>query len=439
MANQLGLPSEMTQEEILKTQKRIANAQEIIAGSKTIKEYGLKWNQTNDTYERLGDAVGLSVNNTSNPHISDFDNHYPWSDARLVNLLDDINISAIYPSPTFKWDGSNGQVMLEVPKFYIKTMFYENATGDMIWEWWISNTKLEGYELHPAFIDGGQELDACYIGAKEATLWDDSASAYSGDGVTYDYSNDKLASISGFQPLSGNTSHFDIVEARQLAENRGKGWHQYDIRDDSLLRYLVYIEYGTLRTQQALSEGITNLDSATGNHSQNTGHTDSLGDASGEVIISALENGATGAVETYAFQYRGIENPFGNIWKFVDGILLKDDGYYIGSDIENYNEIGNGYDFVGKDLTIGYGDGYIDNFEFLPNMKYLFFANSTSGSSTTKVADFFYEHDIGEINIVQSGGRWFSGSIAGLAFLYCCYDASSSYRTIGARLCARKI
>jgi len=67
---------------------------------------------------------------------------------------------------------------------------------------------------------------------------------------------------------------------------------------------------------QDLFYGIANLDSGSSNHSQNTGHTCNLGNASGEISISAT-NGVSGT--TYPFSFRGVENLYGNIWKWVDG------------------------------------------------------------------------------------------------------------------------
>jgi len=331
-------------------------------------------------------------------------------------------------------DGSNGQVMVRIPKFWYKTIDDPSYR-----RWWISPKPKPGYVLHPAFIRGGQILDYVYPAAFEATLYDDSATAYRGeveidaDDDTYDYANDIMASVAGFQPISGETDHLDILEARQLASNRGSGWAQHDYLTQSAWTMLAVVEYAHLNFQTQLSEGITNLDSGSGNHSQNTGHTSSLGNSSGEVVIDTLENGATGADETYACSYRGIENPYGNIWKFVDGVYIKDDGYYYESDPDSWGPDETGYTHVPASVLAD-DDGYIDSLDYLTEMDWIFFADSVAGSSSTYLCDYQWSHDSGETNIVRSGGSWNAGALSGLFCLYLTDDVGNSYRAFGSRL-----
>jgi len=93
--------------------------------------------------------------------------------------------------------------------------------------------------------------------------------------------------------------------------------------DYGLLGLLFALKYGNLNSQSSLSQGITNLNPGpgTGNYSQNTGHTLSLGSQSdGQVILSTLENGAifkTGQTATYPFRFLWIENLWGNVWEFL--------------------------------------------------------------------------------------------------------------------------
>src|SRR6056297_1214245 len=301
-------------------------------------DYGIEWDKSSDpSLTRLGSASSLTQG-------SDFDSLYPWGGMKRCNVADDGTVNDFYGDTNYAEDGSNGQVMVRIPKFWYKTIDDPSYR-----RWWISPKPKPGYVLHPAFIRGGQILDYIYPAAFEATLYDDSATAYRGeveidaDDDTYDYANDVMASVAGFQPISGETDHLDIEEARQLASNRGTGWAQHDYLTQSAWTMLAIVEYAHLNFQDQLSEGITNLDSGTVNHAQDTGHTTSLGNSSGEVVISTLENGATGATETYACSYRGIENPYGNLWNFTDGFFVKDDGYYIESDPSNWNSDGAGY------------------------------------------------------------------------------------------------
>ena len=390
-------------------------------GSLKYKEtYGIHWNFETDTITRIEKSEGLTQ--------SDFNSIYPWSDMRRCNLADNGTVNAYHGDVDYIEDGSNGQVMVEIPKFFYKR--YNTSDGVI---WLISEEEKEGFEVFPAFIRGGEVRDYIYIAAFEATLYDNSASNYVGDGVQYDYANDILASVADLQPISGDSYDLTRDNARQMASNRGEEWSQRDFWTTYAYQLLYLVEYANANWQSALSEGITNLDSGSSNHGQNTGHTSSLGNDSGEVIISSLENGATGATETYACSYRGIENPFGNMWEFVDGLVIKDDGYYVTRDINNFNDTGDSYNHIPINPVTD-NDGYIDNIIRETDIDLGFLGSSVNGSSSTYLCDYQYSHDAGEVNIALVGGRWNSGSRAG----GCCWAlsdvASGSSRAISARL-----
>jgi hypothetical protein len=381
---------------------------------KRVREYGLRWNKTTDTYTRLGDAQGLEVQGagTTGEHLSDFDDIYPYSEMKRCNLSDNGVVNAYYGDPDFATDGSNGQLMVEMHKHYYKTDHYTNGSGEEVFEFWIADGKKAGYEIEPNFYRDGSVKDKIYIGAVEGNV-----------------SGGKMRSIFSVQP----TTEYTIGQFRGYAEARGAGWTQRDLLVTSLIQRLMIIEYGTFNLQSALSEGITNLDSGTGNHSQNTGYTDSLGNHSGEVIKSALDNGATGASETYPFSYRGIENPYGNTWEFADGFIIKDDGYYFEDDHNNFNDTGSGYNHINvSPLTDS--DGYVDNLQYLSDFEFAFIPKSTGGTSSTHITDYHWSHDAGEVNIARVGADWHYGLRAG-AFDWSLHSvASASHRDISARL-----
>lgn len=410
--SQNGSITEVNSAQILASQKELINIL-----SNTENSWGIEWDQKLDTITRIGDAEGLTQ--------ADFDDIAPWSLMRRCNLADDGTVNAYYGDPTYVEDGSNGQVMVEIPKFFYRG--YRTAKG---YAWLISPNKRGGYSVHPAFVRNKIEKEYIYIGAYEATLYDDSAGSYVGDGVAYDYSNDKLASVAGLQPISGNVSHFDIEEARQLAQNRGTGWEQQDFLTVSAIQMLFVIEYASLDWQGSISRGITNLDSGTGNHSQNTGHTSSLGNSSGEVAISTLENGATGASETYACSYRGIENFFGNIWKWVDGINIQDNVPYIADNSFDSDVFVAPYESLG--VTLSQENGYISNIAMNSIFDFGFFPTEVAGSSSTYLHDYYYQNSGNRVG--RLGGIWINGSGAGGFYWSLHSSSASSYRYLGARL-----
>lgn len=392
-------------------------------------EYGAEWNQSeqvNSELERLGSAQGMTAG-------SAFDSIYPWGGMQRVNLADDGTVNDVYGDTDYVEDGSNGQVMVRIPKFWYR--IEQTADG---FKYWVSPLPKPNYKIHPAFLRGGEIRDYIYVGAFEGTLYDDSAGAYAGgqDLSSYDYSNDMLASVAGYQPISGESDHLDILEARQLGHNRGTGWWQQDYLARTAYQLLAYIEYADFNMQSKISEGITNLDSGSGNHSQNTGHTSSLGNSSGEVVIDTLENGATGADETYACSYRGIENPWGNLWIFADGVFVKDDGFYYQSDPAEWGTDESGYIHVPATPlgTDEYVSGYVDDIFYDTELDWWFYGASVDGSSSEELTDYLWSHQPGETNILRSGGHWTTGSQAGLSYLASLNDVGSSNRTRGARL-----
>jgi hypothetical protein len=91
---------------------------------------------------------------------------YSLDNITRVNLADDGTVNAVQGDGSFANDGSNGKVMVRIPKFYV----YATKDGST-YQWWISDVEMDGYEIHPAFVQRGQtEVDYIYVGAYEADL-----------------------------------------------------------------------------------------------------------------------------------------------------------------------------------------------------------------------------------------------------------------------------
>jgi hypothetical protein len=332
----------------------------------------------------------------------DFDTLYPWNRRRRVALDSSGNVVGYHAADnTDNWaDGtpvdwsayeSNGyNCMVQVPKFYYK----QQKTS--VWEFSISPVPKPGYNLHPAFIDSnGYARDYYYISAFEG--WVDT--------------NSKLRSLPYKQPSTDIT----FTNFKTYASNGGvelMNWKK-QLWAEQLQFYIEYADWNS----QSIFTGITNLDSGSGNHSQNTGHTLSLGNASGEVVITP-ENGATGATETYPFSYRGHENLYGNVWKWVDGIEcdLTDGVVTIG-----------GTAYTLTDTTTNYI--YPSNFE--PDVPG-FYPCTTGGGTSTYLTDYLWRTNAND-RIPLVGGSWISGAQAGGLCLNLYHWASSSNRAVGGR------
>jgi len=267
------------------------------------------------------------------------------------NVSDNGTITAFYGDANYKDDGSNGQVMIYQPKFYyqrtpIKT---ETTTYGKIMRkevLTLSAEKQSGFKCHPLFLEGTTELDYVLLPAYDGSL-----------------SNGKLSSIGGAKPVSNIT----VEDAETYANARGTGWHITNMAAESATQMLSIVEFGTMNGQSALGAGISYITGSSGiNCSSITGSTAALGNASGSATATISEDNGTTTTYTEAgkraISYRGMENPWGNIWRFVGGLnILRENNStgglpYICSDF-NYNTtaIGNNYRSIGFHLPLTYG------------------------------------------------------------------------------------
>lgn len=130
---------------------------------------GIVWNEeeSTPTLTRIDGAKNI-IEYTSDV----FDNHVIWGNIKRCNVSDTGTVNAYYGDTTFAYDGSNGQVMVEIPKFYYKS----EKVGDNIY-WWVSPYKLPKFKVHPAFVSKNHEIDYFYVGAFEASMYDITANA----------------------------------------------------------------------------------------------------------------------------------------------------------------------------------------------------------------------------------------------------------------------
>ena len=374
---------------------------------------GLQWVQATDVYTRLETAVGLTPG-------APFNAINPFGTMQRVNLLDNGVVSAVYGDRCYTDvdTGVMGQCMVRIPKCW----YYTDFTTPGTYKWYISDTGNDtiggnpvAWKVHPAFIRNGVTKDQIYF------------SAYEG---YYNPSTLKLESGAGNKPTALKT----IAQFRTAAELRAGGakdlWEQQDHLSTSLVELLYLIEYGGFNSQTLLSIGVTNItDDASTNMAINTGYTAPLGNASGQVAVVHYQTAQT----TYSMSYRGIENFYGNIYTFVDGINIKADYMPWVAD-HGFASDTFASPYVDSKLTVPSTDGYESDIvtENTVPSDYGFLPSATAGSSSTKLCDYYY-HAAGNM-IARAGGSWSDGSIAGAFCWYLHYASSASYRNLGARL-----
>lgn len=463
-----------------------------LIGINSVPQYGVRWAGASSTAcERLGDAVGLIANahkGSTQSVRNDFDNIYPWSDIKTCNIDADGNILAYLGDSSFRRDGTNGDVMVEIPKFY-----YKRVKTGIAEEFWICASKLPGYELHPLFIDNGKEVGKVFHSVYNASSYTDETD-----------NKVKLQSITGVQPRVRTTR----AAFRTYARNKGAVWGIEDISCINALQLLYLVEYANTNSQSALGFGAANLSSST-NHKAIEETTNSntitisskyknvyklgqrieigtgLGtnnktttprtitaittdEESGQTIITfdgdpitiavgnmvwnvAPLNGSCDALNGKSgwlagennytdhfadVNYRGIEGFHAKLFRFIDGVNIKDRVVYYANSIADYAD--GVYD--GKYRAVGYSNaeanGYVSAFGYDEEAPWVMFPSEANGSVSTFIPDYYYQ-DTGERPFLL-GGAWAYGSGAGAFCFYCRSSFLYSDFTFGSHLLVKK-
>ena len=352
-----------------------------------VKIYGIRrsLSTSSSQWERIKDSIGLVANAQvgTTPVRNDFDNIYPWSD--IISYNYDVtakSITAYYGDPTFKFDGTNGEVLTRIPEFYWRR--YRDSQYEYIL---ISKQKVSGFVKSEEFSVGRYTMSG---------------------------SSSRVYSRSGYAPLT----NVNITNFRSYARALGQGFGQMDWHY-FILQMLYLVEYADFNSQAKLGAGYTN-----GSHTApvNSGQCDVLG----------MKSGSRDGTDNTSVIYRGIEDIFGNIWQFVDGINVRDWVAYICYDSNKYAVD----TFSGSYKALGYVNAKSNAFAskqgYDSNHPMVALTTEAVGSSDTNMCDYYYQNSGDRIALV--GGRYGSGTYAGL-WCWNFNSASSNVSvSIGARL-----
>lgn len=404
----------------------IANLKAFVNYNDDYDIYGVEVDFENKKFTRVGGAVNKQPG-------TDFDGINAFGGRRRCNLADDGTVNAYEGDSGYVEDGSNGQVMVEQPKFYYKVVPLKTETvgGRVLLRkarYYVSDTEKTGFKLHPAFKMNGAELDKVYVSAYEATSYDVSASTYiTNDAQTVDFSNDKIASIAGAKPMSGlSQSGATRAGFRAIAAKRGTGWSQGLVQTSTMSELLMLIEYASFNMQAEIGRGdVDKTDDGSSNMAENTGATSPLGNKSGAITKSGVQ----------LVTYRGEENFWGNIWTWVDGINIHAGKVYV-ADHDFADDTATGYTDTG--ITCINANGYVSAFIYDEDFDWLFIAGEVVGSDALPVSDYFWQNVAQAWTVAGLGADWNDASYAG-AFYWTLYDVSSDrYRNVGGRAVFRK-
>ena len=374
-------------------------------------------------------------------------------------LLDDNGQVVEYLDPR-DWtgqvrDGSRGQVMVEIPMHYRK--FDTNGTKRVVR---LSEHPLPGYHQVPQM----------YVSAYEASIERSTGKLCSVVNEATDYrGGNNNANYDGtYRSFLGRpVTAISRTAFRTAARKRKSGsseWNCYTYDIHKTLFWLFVVEYATLNSQApynseptsegyrqgGLGAGVTTWDGTWSSFNGYypfvpCGHTDTLGNSTGVVSYTAKNDDESISKTFDVPRYRGVENPFGHIWKWTDGcniqvsatqenggtglskaFICHDPANFQDSNYANYSHVGN-IDRVGgyvKEVLFGVGG------EILPK--------TTGGGSTTYFCDNHYTNipTSGEaLRGLLFGGYAGSGAHAGLAAASSSNAPSDTPSPIGSRLC----
>jgi len=356
-------------------------------GSETIKNgtiYGVKRDieSSSTKWERIEDSVGLIANATKDGSEvqNDFDNIYPWSDIITYNYDDETKTeTAVYGDENFKFDGSNGQVLTRIPSFY-----YKREQVDGVEYQYISKYPQEGYTKSETFSVGRYSISG---------------------------NSTKVYSRSGYLPLTSTT----ITNFRTYARKLGSDFGQLDWRY-FLIQMLYLVEYADYDSQNMLGLG-------------NATNTSII--ASGGCNTLGMKSGALNNDGKHSVIYRGIEDIFGNVDQFIDGINVKNHQAYI-----NYNPSTYAVDtFDGDYQGLGYLNandvGWIQKLGYDTSNSLIGFPMELAASE--RIIGDYYLSSSG-YRVVLIGGIWNDGTVAGLWHFNCRNYSNISFNNISARL-----
>lgn len=404
--------------------------------------YGVEWNTASSSPD------GVRVGNIQ------LHRELPIQSKMRRCLLDRDGGVKEYLDNELSWGGGylDYAVMTEIPEHWYKLYF--NGTK---FRMMLSEVPLPGYK----------HVDKFYISTYEARMYRTDNLLCSAAGAS------KLSDPNSINFRGGdNTAEWDDTyrsllgcpvtyltrdQFRQAARKRGSGWEMYTYGAHKTLFWLFAVEYATLNSQKpfnaqkdangfsqgGLGEGASQMTDWINFNNANPlipcGYTNEFGNGSGEKAY-VVKNASGGTHATLmANRYRGIENPFGHIWKYTDGANIQvttgDSGLSIlwtTSDPSNFSDTSyTGYDKKGNVCRI---NGHVK--KMLLGEDGDIIATEVGGSTSTYWCDYYATNtSANRMQVIQVGGNADSETNAGLAYVSAGDPPSGAYRRVGSRLC----
>lgn len=327
-------------------------------------------------------------------------------------------------------EDNNINVMIKIPEF-----------------WWIDDytesTETHNLKICPHAKPGWYHHKEAYVSAYEGYI----------DGNYYRSSKNKIPSVNFTR---------SAVRPKARANGLGNSWNIYTYNEHRAICHLFLVEYATRNSQKAVNTALTvegfrqgglgsgcttgtvTINGATTYSFIPTGSSDSLGSGSGEVTVTIQQTDSSGSNTTTTTRkcnrYRGIENPFGHVWKHTDDVIsVYISGYsarfwykcdspdHFGDSIQNDNPY---YKNIAANAVV---TGY--KTKIVTTSTCDFFALScNNGSETTYWCDYNWDNTNDSLHCLLIGGYSGDGGGAGLFYLHSYDGVGSSTASVGSRL-----
>ena len=345
--------------------------------------YGISWDYATDTYIRTGAAGYTSIQ--------------AMMKRCVLNANGTVNYYLHPTNSNFKADGTpsiltgaDGNVMVQVPKFYAKVETVGNVD-----KYSISLTADVGYVVHPWFVKAGVEVPFRYY------------RAYTGFN-----SGGTLKSISGVTPTRTQT----IATFRSQAIANGTGWHLTDWNAVNAIKLLCYIEFNDYIVTDYIGTG----NDTGSDYGLTTGQSNAIGNTS-----SPSTNNNTW------MSYRGIENFYADCWEFLDGVNINNYVFYVNQNYTTFaSDVFTG-DYVSKGTTIAASASYITRCAVSVSGGWI--PSVIGGASTTYYGDGFLSTTGARVTLF--GGSTGIGALGGACALSVDNASSYSSTSIGGAVC----
>ena len=325
---------------------------------------------------------------------SPFDSYMPWMGMEEYTLNNETGrVSAKKGDPGFTRTNISVPVMVKIPEFY-----YKIEKSGSIFRYYVADGPVDGLSLHPGSGDN-------YLARYEA------GEASSG---TLGFI---LASYSGTTPsVSKTRSTF-----RDYARNMASGFQLRDIAAWCAYDLLYLVEYADWEGQKKIAQGLVNNPSV-----NKTGLTDAM----------VYHTGRANSSDNSAVQYRWIENPWGNVREWVDGINFQNRTAYICTDPTKYADDTTA-NYTSTGVTLSSTTGWIKGLGLSTDFPWAYLPNEPGGSSTTYIPDYMYSG--GGWRVLNVGGSY-SKRLNGGQFYFDASNTSSDKNSdLGARLQFREV